>query len=117
MNDKIKDYVFNFECSVGWKNLDNTEDDKVRFCRECNKMVHFVDSQSELDANAIRGNCVSFKKPDIAIPKPPTESPILGGYMLPPIKPCHHCKKNYIPREETICQDCKDKKYWWQFWK
>lgn len=117
MKDKITDYVFSFECSVGWANLDLTDDEKIRFCGQCNKNVHFVDSQTELNQNAIRGNCVAFKKPDSQIPEP-FEPTVLGGYILPPTELlCEICRKNMVSYGESVCEQCRNKKSWWQFWK
>ena len=116
MKDEISEYVFSFECSVGWENLDLTNEEKVRFCSKCYKNVHFVESQSELNMNAASGKCVFFKKPDF-VPEG-FERPILGGYILPPTDlACQTCKINLVKPGESTCLQCQKKKSWWKFWK
>lgn len=89
--DEIKDYVFGYECSVGWENLAKTDDENCRFCRRCNKNVYFVETQTQLNKTAEKGNCVAFPNPDLSFDY---RVPVLGGHILPP-----------------------PKKPWWQFWK
>jgi hypothetical protein len=128
--DGIKDYVFSFECSVGWENLDKTDDEKCRFCHQCNKTVYFVETQTELNKTAKKGNCVAFPNPNLP---PDPSTPVLGGYILPPedvltivFTECKVCKtpisKADFHSVQKVCEKCQKsdplpKKSWWQFWK
>ena len=49
-----------FNCSMQWDDLDATSDPLVRDCKECGKLVHFVDSQEELEEAAKKVQCVDF---------------------------------------------------------
>jgi hypothetical protein len=120
--DEIKDYVFGFECSVGWENLEKTDDENLRFCHQCDKHVYFAETQTQLNEIAKKGNCVAFPNP-----KSPLEplTPVLGGYILPPFYDCKVCKKLTDRKGGDfgeICPECQkarhaSKKSWWQFWK
>jgi hypothetical protein len=122
-NDKIKDYVFAFECSVGWENLEKTDDEKCRFCPQCDKNVFFVTSQTELNTNARKGNCVAFQNPD-----PFLKHLLPVGQILPlsSFIECKDCKQLFPKGDDSfarnLCFKCQiqnppPKKSWWQFWK
>jgi hypothetical protein len=119
--DEIRDYVFAFECSVGWENLERTEDETCRFCRRCARNVYFVETQTQLNETARKGNCVAFPNPE-----PSPFHPILGGHILPPFFECKGCKKTIARGEAAfgsdLCPECRTSnsasiKSWWQFWK
>jgi hypothetical protein len=124
--DEIKDYVFGFECSVGWENLEKTNDENRRFCHRCNKNVYFVETQTELNKIAVKGNCVAFSNPNLSSVN---ITPVLGGYILPPVShfaECKVCKKQLDKKSVDfvgdLCPECqkigaRTKKSWWQFWK
>lgn len=79
MNDKyfkntksitIRNCTFAYKCNMDFEDLEETDDKKIGFCRECQKEVHYCRTDEEL-ADAIRRNkCVSI------------DTPFEKGYML-----------------------------------
>lgn len=64
----LKDYQLRncflaYECDAEWSALEETNDEKIRFCNRCNDEVHKCDNDAEL-AIAIRENfCVAITSP------------------------------------------------------
>ena len=48
MNHSDKEPTFSFRCSKQWNELDDTEDECVRFCSQCNKPVYLAGNTKEL---------------------------------------------------------------------
>ena len=57
-NEKLKRYVFKFECSQIWENLIETDDERVRHCGQCATSVFAIENDYELMANAENGHCI-----------------------------------------------------------
>jgi uncharacterized protein (TIGR02996 family) len=51
---------FAFECPKRWELLQQTDNDRVRFCDVCRRNVHHCTSASEARAEAARGHCVAI---------------------------------------------------------
>ncbi len=58
----IRNCVFAFKCTAKWEELDETADDSIKFCQECQKEVHYCSDDDEL-VTAVRLNrCVAIEK-------------------------------------------------------
>lgn len=59
---EIRNCVFAYKCEADWEELEDTNKEKIRFCKECQKEVHFCETDKEL-TEAIRENfCVAFER-------------------------------------------------------
>lgn len=59
---EIRNCFFAYKCSTNWGELEDTGKEKIRFCSECAKEVHFCENDKEL-TQAVRNNyCVAFEK-------------------------------------------------------
>ena len=75
---EIRNCVFSYKCSADWENLADTGEEKIRFCSECSKEVHFCENDKEL-TQAVRNNlCVAFEKIETG-----RLSAILTGFIRP----------------------------------
>jgi uncharacterized protein (TIGR02996 family) len=50
---------FNVVCDRRWEDLAATDDEKLRFCGECKKHVHYCDTIEEARSHAHAGECVA----------------------------------------------------------
>lgn len=63
MTLQLRNCEFAYECSAKWDELAATNENKIRFCNECEKEVHRCDTDAEL-LRAIRSNlCVAIPSP------------------------------------------------------
>lgn len=75
MKFQIRNCVFAFRCEAEWDDLDETKEKRIRFCNQCQKQVHFCDTDEQL-VNAIKSNlCVAIEAPFHKFERP------LLGYM------------------------------------
>ncbi|MEM9948941.1 MAG: hypothetical protein AAF810_23150, partial [Cyanobacteria bacterium P01_D01_bin.36] len=79
-SDPILNCVFSFQCPQTWEALEQTEDGNRRFCQECQKDVHYVDSMQDLHKAQVAGHCVAANihrsesyPPVLGMPKPKKE--------------------------------------------
>jgi hypothetical protein len=49
-----------FKCPLKFEGLQETEDEKVRFCTKCEKNVYHCDNQEERDMRRKNKQCVAF---------------------------------------------------------
>ena len=65
MSDKltIRNCKFAYRCSAKWDNLQETDDDDIRFCNDCQKEVFFCDSDDTLITFVKLNRCVAILKP------------------------------------------------------
>ena len=54
------EWEFATKCPERWNNLEKTEQDTVRHCGTCNKLVHLCFAETEVRGHAEQGNCVCF---------------------------------------------------------
>lgn len=132
-------YVFKFECPVDWEDLEKTDDEKIRYCGRCCNNVYFSETQAELAANAVKGNCVSLFEPDmifrttgIVVPMFATcancefEGQVFADNCpecMSPFQKCETCQ-SFMYRGEcrsSYCQSANSDslsstKPWWKFW-
>ncbi len=60
---QFRNCEFAFKCDGDWFELDETNDEKVKFCNKCQKQVHRCDTEDEL-LTAIKSNlCVAIEPP------------------------------------------------------
>ncbi len=63
MSDQtIRNCIFAFKCSAIWEELDETVDDSIRFCQDCQKEVHYCANDDELVAAVRLNRCVAIDK-------------------------------------------------------
>lgn len=60
----IRNCKFAYRCSAKWEDLEETEDDEIRFCNDCQKEVFFCDSDDTLVALVKLNRCVAILKPN-----------------------------------------------------
>ena len=59
-NLTIRNCVFAFKCTVKWSEITPTDDDKIRFCQDCQKEVHLCEDDDELVKSVRLNRCVAF---------------------------------------------------------
>ncbi len=60
----IRNCKFAYKCSAKWENLQETEDESIRFCDECQKEVFFCDSDDTLISLVKLNRCIAILKPN-----------------------------------------------------
>ena len=60
----IRNCKFAYRCSAKWEDLEETNDDEIRFCNDCQKEVFFCDSDDTLVALVKLNRCVAILKPN-----------------------------------------------------
>lgn len=58
---EIRNCEFRFECPKLWAELQETENQKIRFCEACNRSVHYCKTPSELQRAIINNYCVAVE--------------------------------------------------------
>ncbi len=60
---QLRNCKFAFQCNADWDELAETNEKRVRFCNQCQKQVHFCDTDEQL-VLAIKSNlCVAIEPP------------------------------------------------------
>ena len=59
------DWEFATQCPERWNNLKETDQDAVRHCSTCNKLVHLCLTEAEVIDHAAHGDCVCFVSEDM----------------------------------------------------
>jgi hypothetical protein len=60
---QFRNCEFAFKCDADWDALDETDDQFIRFCNQCQKQVHYCVNDKQL-LNAIKANlCVAINPP------------------------------------------------------
>ncbi len=62
MSTRIENCKFTFKCPRTWEQLDQTDDDHVRFCGACAKQVHLCNTHESLLKHARDGHCVAIRQ-------------------------------------------------------
>lgn len=77
--------VFRLVCPQRWERLAPTDDPAVRHCSQCDRPVHYCESDAETVARAQAGDCIAREMPDLSelrrvyVGRPrevPTETPV-----------------------------------------
>jgi hypothetical protein len=65
MSDKltIRNCRFAYKCSAKWEDLQETGDEFIRFCDDCEKEVYFCDSDDTLVSLVRLNRCIAILKP------------------------------------------------------
>ena len=59
---EIRNCKFAYKCEANWGLLEDTNKEKIRYCKECSKEVHFCENDKEL-TDAVRADyCVAFER-------------------------------------------------------
>jgi hypothetical protein len=59
----IRNCKFAFKCTAKWDDLEETEEEEVRFCNTCQKEVFFCDSDDTLVTFVKLNRCIAILKP------------------------------------------------------
>lgn len=58
---EIRNCEFRFECPKIWTELQETKNEKIRFCNCCNRSVHYCKTPVELQRAIINNYCVAVE--------------------------------------------------------
>lgn len=58
----IRNCIFAFKCSAVWEELRETADESIRFCKDCQKEVHYCADDAELAAAVRLNRCVAIEE-------------------------------------------------------
>ena len=61
-DNTIKNCKFAFKCPMHWGNLLKTDNEKIRFCHNCEEEVYECESDEELDYHTSKKHCVAIKE-------------------------------------------------------
>ncbi len=66
MSDRltIRNCKFAFKCSARWDDLQETEDEYIKFCDDCQKEEFFCGNDDDLVAQVRLNRCVAILKPN-----------------------------------------------------
>jgi hypothetical protein len=66
MQRLLADELFQFRCDKNFYSLESTDNEKIRFCKDCRKHVYQVETEHELEARSRACQCtaVLFKIED-----------------------------------------------------
>lgn len=67
MNDEnmsltIRNCTFAFKCTQQWEKLEETREESIRFCQDCQKEVHLCEDDEELVESIKLNRCVAFSR-------------------------------------------------------
>jgi hypothetical protein len=58
----IRNCTFAFKCSVNWDNLEETDEENIRFCLDCQKEVHFCEDDEDLVRSIKLNRCIAISR-------------------------------------------------------
>lgn len=61
-NLTIRNCVFAFKCAAVWDELEDTADESIKFCQDCQKEVHYCADDDELVVAVRLNRCVAIEK-------------------------------------------------------
>ena len=64
MSEEIRNCQFSFKCPKTWDALETTPVETQRYCGECQKVVHYCRTASELQWAIVRNLCVAVETPE-----------------------------------------------------
>lgn len=70
---------FKFQCPLEWDALKRTDDEKIRYCDQCNRNIHHVTTDAELGDAILNNLCIAWEVIDPE-PAPDYTRPFLMGY-------------------------------------
>ena len=60
----IRNCKFAFKCSASWDSLEETDEEDIRFCNDCQKEVFFCENDDILVELVKLNRCVAILKPN-----------------------------------------------------
>lgn len=78
MKNKPINCEFSYQCPLDWDSLQDSENEKVKYCDVCNKNVYFAQNQSELNQFAAERKCIAYQPVS-------DERPLMGTPVYPRI--------------------------------
>ncbi len=60
----IRNCLFKFKCPMDWDTLLKTSDSKIRYCLECDRGVHYCETDDELNEALKKNWCVAINNHD-----------------------------------------------------
>jgi hypothetical protein len=61
-NFTLRNCTFAYKCTQQWENLEETHEESVRFCNDCQKEVHYCEDDQELLVSIKLNRCVAFSR-------------------------------------------------------
>ena len=58
----LRNCTFAYKCTQQWKNLEETYEEGIRFCHDCQKEVHYCEDDQELLESIKLNRCVAFSR-------------------------------------------------------
>jgi len=104
-------FSFEFECPNVWENLAPTDQERVRFCGQCNEKVYFCENDAETIEHAIQRNCIARSEPadptaELTIGRPSIEQmteQVLSGHR---IRRERAIDESITLKEFSVCPNC-----------
>ena len=61
----LRNCTFAYKCTQQWSGLEETENESIRFCHDCQKEVHFCEDDQELLESIKLNRCVAFSRDQV----------------------------------------------------
>ncbi len=61
-NFTLRNCTFAYKCTQQWENLEETHEESIRFCHDCQKEVHYCEDDQELLESIKLNRCVAFSR-------------------------------------------------------
>jgi hypothetical protein len=58
----IRNCLFSFKCTAIWEELEDTSEESIRFCQDCQKEVHYCADDDELISAVRLNRCIAIEK-------------------------------------------------------
>jgi hypothetical protein len=58
----IRNCLFSFKCTANWEELEDTSEESIRFCQDCQKEVHYCADDDELISAVRLNRCIAIEK-------------------------------------------------------
>ena len=59
---QIRNCTFAYKCKADWESLEDTGEEKVRYCRDCEKTVHLCENDADLNEAIREDLCVASER-------------------------------------------------------
>jgi hypothetical protein len=60
----IRNCIFAFKCNSKWIDLTPTDNQRIRFCQDCQKEVHMCEDDDELVKSVRLNRCIAIYRDD-----------------------------------------------------
>ena len=58
----IRNCIFAFKRNAVWEDLEDTQDESIKFCQDCQKEVHYCADDEELVAAVRLNRCIAIER-------------------------------------------------------